>query len=100
MRCRGQGGDISLHDPGTHVVLLGFDVAASARSGLLGFAVEREVGYFIFDMGLMVPHSAQIPVPFSSSSGYRAPWMVISEAARSARCWHLGLKRQGFAMAS
>lgn len=27
---------------GTHVVLFGFDVAASARTGLLGFAIQRE----------------------------------------------------------
>jgi phosphatidylserine/phosphatidylglycerophosphate/cardiolipin synthase-like enzyme len=42
MRVRARDGDISVHAvAGTHVVLLGMDVAEAAAAGLLGFAIER-----------------------------------------------------------
>jgi len=42
MRARDAAGDVTLNAvAGTHAVLLGFDVAARRRRGLLGFAVER-----------------------------------------------------------
>jgi phosphatidylserine/phosphatidylglycerophosphate/cardiolipin synthase-like enzyme len=45
MRASTSAGDLRFHVvAGTHVVLLGFDVAPAARDTLLGFAVQRAVG--------------------------------------------------------
>src|SRR3954454_17840120 len=45
MRASTSAGDLRFHVvAGTHVVLLGFDVAPAARDTLLGIAVQRAVG--------------------------------------------------------